>query len=94
MARDEASRRAARNSALAGMQPHFRRGLIARPYVPSAREEALRELYFFDLLAAGIYIARRGMIALSLPIGATQCDRLAAAIDEFCALRGSFMPTV
>ena len=76
------------------MQPHFRRGLIARPYVPSAREEALRELYFFDLLAAGIYIARRGMIALSLPIGATQCDRLAAAIDEFCALRGSFMPTV
>src|SRR5215510_5098516 len=76
------------------MQPHFRRGPIARPYVPSAREEALRELYFFDLLAAGIYIARRGMIALSLPIGVAQCDRLVAAVDEFCALRGSFMPTV
>ena len=75
------------------MQPHFRGGPIARPYVPSAREEALRELYFFDLLAAGIYIARRGMIALSLLIGAAECDRLVAAVDEFCALRGSFMPT-
>jgi glutamate-1-semialdehyde 2,1-aminomutase len=74
------------------MQPHFRRGPIARPYAASAREEALRELYFFDLLAAGIYIARRGMIALSLLIGAAECDRLVAAVDEFCALRGPFMP--
>jgi glutamate-1-semialdehyde 2,1-aminomutase len=76
------------------MQPHFRRGPIARPYVPSAREEALRELYFFDLLAAGIYIARRGMIALSLLVGAAECDQLVAAVDEFCALRGPFMPMV
>ena len=56
--------------------------------VPRAKEEALRELYFFDLLAAGIYIARRGMIAMSLPLGAAECDSLFAAVEEFCTLRG------
>jgi glutamate-1-semialdehyde 2,1-aminomutase len=73
------------------MQSHFRTGPIDRPYAASPAEEALRELYFFDLLAAGLYIARRGMIAMSLPIGDTQCDRLLAAVDEFCTLRRSFM---
>jgi glutamate-1-semialdehyde 2,1-aminomutase len=75
------------------MQPHFRQGPIERPYNLSAREEALRELYFFDLLAAGIYVARRGMIAMSLPIAAAECERLALAVDEFCALRAPFLAT-
>ena len=35
------------------MQPHFRKGPIERPYAATPKEEALRELYFFDLLAAG-----------------------------------------
>lgn len=73
------------------LQPYFRQGPIERPYALTAAEEALRELYFFDLLAAGIYIARRGMIAMSLAIGDAECDRLAAAVDEFCALRGPLM---
>ena len=73
------------------MQPHFRKGPIARPYAATAKEEALRELYFFDLMAAGIYIARRGMIAMSLPIGDAECARLVAAVEEFCALRRPFM---
>ena len=55
------------------MQPHFRKGPIARPYAATAKEEALREAYFFDLMAVGIYIARRGMIAMSLPIGDGEC---------------------
>lgn len=73
------------------MQPHFRAGPIVRPYTATPTEEALRELYFFDLLAAGIYIARRGMIAMSLPTGDSECDRLVAAVDEFCASRGALM---
>jgi len=75
------------------LQPHFRLGPIERPYPATAKEEALRELYFFDLLAAGIYIARRGMIAMSLPIGAAECQRLMAAVDEFCAVRAPFLTT-
>ena len=64
---------------------------MPRPaYAATPKEEALRELYFFDLLAAGIYIARRGMIAMSLPIAEAECDRLAAAVEEFCTLRGPF----
>jgi glutamate-1-semialdehyde 2,1-aminomutase len=51
----------------------------------------LRELYFFDLLAAGIYVARRGMIAMSLPIAAAECERLALAVEEFCVLRAPFL---
>jgi glutamate-1-semialdehyde 2,1-aminomutase len=74
------------------MQPHFRAGSIERPYAATPTEDALRELYFFDLLAAGLYIARRGMVAMSLAIGDPECDRLAAAVDEFCVLRGPFMP--
>ena len=74
------------------MQPHFRSGPVERPYTATPTEEALRELYFFDLLAAGVYIARRGMVAMSLPIGDAECDRLVAAVDEFCALRQPFMP--
>jgi glutamate-1-semialdehyde 2,1-aminomutase len=73
------------------MQPHFRKRPIERPYAATPTEEALRELYFFDLLAAGIYIARRGMIAMSLPIGDAECDRLVGAVEEFCALRRPFM---
>jgi glutamate-1-semialdehyde 2,1-aminomutase len=73
------------------MQPHFRKGPILRPYVATAREESLRELYFFDLLAAGIYIARRGMIAMTLPIGEAETDRLVAAVDEFCTVRRPFI---
>jgi glutamate-1-semialdehyde 2,1-aminomutase len=73
------------------MHPHFRRGPIERPYTATAREDALRELYFFDLLAQGIYIARRGMIAMSLPIGAAECESLLAAVEEFCTLRAPFL---
>jgi glutamate-1-semialdehyde 2,1-aminomutase len=73
------------------MQPHFRTGPIERPYVAAAKEDALRELYFFDLLDAGIYVARRGMIAMSLPVGQAECDRLAGAVDEFCTLRRPLM---
>ena len=73
------------------MQPHFREGPILRPYQASAEEEALRELFFFDMLAAGIYIARRGMAALSLPVGEAECERAVAAVEEFCAVRRQFM---
>src|SRR5882757_8340907 len=40
----------------------------------AAADPHLKELFFFDMLAAGIYLARRGMMALSLAIGAAQCE--------------------
>ena len=100
-ARGEAMR-AALNAACAGVAmqftglgsmaaPHFRAGAIERPGVAGADEEALRELFFFDMLAAGIYIARRGMVALSLPVSGADIDRFVAAVGEFVSARGSLL---
>lgn len=67
--------------------PHFRKGPVTRPYKSAPEEEQMRELFFLDMLAAGIYIARRGMVALSLPVSDADCARLIAAVDEFCSAR-------
>ena len=39
------------------------------------------------MLAAGIYLARRGMAALSLPVTDADCARYVAAVEEFIAAR-------
>lgn len=69
------------------LAPQFRDGPFDRPVPPTEEEEALRELFFLDMLEAGLYLARRGMVALSLPVGAAELDRFAAAITEFVRLR-------
>lgn len=66
---------------------HFRAGPIATKYVASPAEDQLRELFFFDMLAAGFYIARRGMVALSLPVTDADCARYVGAVEEFIAAR-------
>jgi glutamate-1-semialdehyde 2,1-aminomutase len=66
---------------------HFRAGPIDRPYRPAEEEDKLRELFFFDMLVAGIYLARRGMVALSLPVTDADCARYVAAVEEFIAAR-------
>jgi glutamate-1-semialdehyde 2,1-aminomutase len=60
---------------------------IRAPADTACEDAGLKELLFFDLLAAGIWIARRGMVALSLPIGDAECDRLVAAVGEFVESR-------
>lgn len=69
------------------MSPHFRPGPVAAPYKATPAEEQMRELFFFDMLAAGIYLARRGMVAMMLPVSEADCDRFVAAVEEFCAAR-------
>lgn len=73
------------------MQPHFRRGDITRAQPVSEHEEALRELFFFDIMAAGIYMSRRTMIALSLPMTERDCDTFVDATEEFCKARGPLL---
>ena len=48
---------------------------------------SLRDLFFFDMLERGIYLARRGFMALSLPIGAAEMARLEAAVGDFLDTR-------
>jgi len=58
----------------------------------AAQEDALlKELFFFDMLRQGIYLARRGFIALSLCIGDTECERLIAAVTTFLRERQNLL---
>jgi glutamate-1-semialdehyde 2,1-aminomutase len=50
--------------------------------------DAARKLYHLDMIAAGHYFARRGFIALSLPMRTSDVDRFVDATDEFLATRG------
>jgi glutamate-1-semialdehyde 2,1-aminomutase len=62
---------------------HFTRQPVHTVDDVEAGDEAVGELFFFELLARGIYLARRGFIALSLPIGDAECDRLVAEVAAF-----------
>jgi glutamate-1-semialdehyde 2,1-aminomutase len=70
---------------------HTLRGPITSPDIAAKADPRLKELFFFDLLAHGIWLARRGMITLSLPIGDTECDALVAAVEEFLSARRSLL---
>lgn len=47
-------------------------------------DDRLKELLFFHLLDAGVYIARRGFIALSIEITDADVHHLVSAVDAFC----------
>jgi glutamate-1-semialdehyde 2,1-aminomutase len=48
---------------------------------------AARKLYHLEMLAAGQYLARRGFIALCLPMQPADIERFVAATDEFLSIR-------
>jgi glutamate-1-semialdehyde 2,1-aminomutase len=48
---------------------------------------ALRDLFYFDLVARGIWFAKRGMFALSIALDENDCDKLADAVEEFAQTR-------
>ncbi|HHZ09708.1 MAG TPA: aminotransferase class III-fold pyridoxal phosphate-dependent enzyme, partial [Rhizobiales bacterium] len=53
-----------------------------RPADLAAADQRMRDLIFFDLLEDGFYIARRGLMALSLAIGDEETEALAAAVER------------
>jgi glutamate-1-semialdehyde 2,1-aminomutase len=70
---------------------HTMRGPIASPEDAAKDDPKLKELFFFDMLASGIWLARRGMMTLSLPVGDTECNALVAAVEEFLSGRRSLL---
>ena len=46
-------------------------------------ELRIKDLFFFHMLEAGIYVARRGFTVLSLPITASHIDRYVDAFEAF-----------
>lgn len=73
------------------MSVHFCEGEIASERDVDRGDPSLTELFFFDLLARGYYIARRGMIVGSLVTGEAECEGLVAAIDSFLEERADLL---
>ena len=70
---------------------HMLRGPVSSPEEAAKADPKLKELFFFDMLAQGIWLARRGMMTVSLPIGDAECDALVAAVEEFLSARRSLL---
>lgn len=69
------------------MSVHPGRHAPTSPPESARRPRKLVDLMHLDLIAAGVYTARRGMVVLSLPMGAPEFDRFAAAFEEFLDAR-------
>src|SRR5262249_12195740 len=48
---------------------------------------ALRDLFYFDLVARGVWFAKRGMFALSIALDEADGDKLVDAVEEFAQTR-------
>ncbi len=70
---------------------HTVRGPVRTPADAARGDQKLKELFFFDMLARGIWLARRGMMTLCLPIGDAECDKLATAVQDFLETRRSLL---
>jgi glutamate-1-semialdehyde 2,1-aminomutase len=66
---------------------HMMRGPIRAPADAAKGSSAARDLFFFDMLKAGFWLARRGMMSLSLPLTEDDYDAFVAAVEEFVTAR-------
>jgi len=82
-----------KGSVLRDMSPHLPPHVHFIPAHPvagtenSGPEAALLDLFYFDLLARGIWFAKRGMMALSIALDDTDADKLLAAVEDFAETR-------
>jgi len=69
------------------MSVHMTDGPIRSEEDAARGDGALRDLFWFDLVASGIWSAKRGMFALSIALDDEDGDRLVATVDEFTQTR-------
>ena len=62
---------------------HFRPGPILRPGDLEGEDPRLKQLFHLAMIARGIYLSPRGMMALSLPMGEAEVDALLDAVAGF-----------
>lgn len=56
-----------------------------------AADARLRDLFFFHMIAHGFYVARRGLVVLSLPLNQQDFDGFVQAFDGFLGRYGSVL---
>jgi glutamate-1-semialdehyde 2,1-aminomutase len=54
----------------------------------------LRDLFYFDLVARGIWFAKRGMFALSIALDENDGDKLVEAVEEFAESRAPLFESI
>lgn len=69
------------------MNLHFTTRPIARPDDTAETDKRLLALFHFDMMEQGVFVARRGQINLSLPMGPAEFDRIVEAVAHFAARR-------
>ncbi len=72
---------------------HFQRAPIAR-VADAVSPPDLRKLFHLEMLARGIYLARRNFMSLSLPLVAADYDRYADAFDDFLSAYSGLLAAV
>jgi glutamate-1-semialdehyde 2,1-aminomutase len=55
---------------------------------------ALRDLFYFDLVARGLWFAKRGMFALSIALDEGDGDKLVDAVEEFAQTRAPLFAAI
>jgi glutamate-1-semialdehyde 2,1-aminomutase len=66
---------------------HMRDGTIENAADAAKGHAGLLELFYFDLVARGIWFAKRGMMALSVALDEADADHLVGAVEEFAETR-------
>jgi glutamate-1-semialdehyde 2,1-aminomutase len=69
------------------MSVHMTDGPIRSEEDAARGNGALRDLFWFDLVASGLWFAKRGMFALSIALDDTDSDKLAHAVEDFAQTR-------
>ena len=64
---------------------------IHSPEDVKAQDHDLRELFYFDMTQAGIWMAPRGMLTVSLPIGDEAEARLVHGVQTFVEKRADYL---
>ena len=73
------------------MTVHFSAVPVRTPADAASADQQLKELFFFDMLERGFYLARRGMIALSLELSEAELDGFTDAVADFLAVRAPLL---
>jgi glutamate-1-semialdehyde 2,1-aminomutase len=69
------------------MSAHATDGPIRMPSDAARADAGVNALFFFDMLDRGVYLGRKGFIALSLPIGDAEVDQFVDAVEDFIERR-------
>lgn len=73
------------------MTAHFSMVPVRTVADAAAGNQKLKELFFFDMLERGHYLARRAMIALSIEVSDAECDALVDSVEEFLVSRSPLL---